>query len=157
LLFPYGSPPQHETFDPKPDALPEVQGEMKAIATSVPGVSICDHLPRVAQVMDRVTVVRSMTHPYPLHGVASAVTGIPTYTPALEARGGEGGPWPFIGSIVDYLEARRSRVAAPPVPRNVGLPWMLNSKTDLRVNAGPFAAFLGQQYDPIWTDFDGKG
>src|SRR5262249_1305631 len=40
---------------------------------------------------------------------------------------------------------------------NVALPWMLNSKTDLLVNAGPFAAFLGQGYDPVWTDFDGPG
>src|SRR5205085_8210062 len=76
LLFPYGSPPQHETFDPKPEAPEQIQGEMKAIASRVPGVAICDHLPRIARVMDRVTVVRSMTHPYPLHGVAYAVTGM---------------------------------------------------------------------------------
>src|SRR5713101_1824241 len=59
LLFPYGSPPQHETFDPKPEAPAEIQGEMKAIATRVPGLAIGDHLPHIAQVMDRVTVVRS--------------------------------------------------------------------------------------------------
>src|SRR5262245_4947040 len=73
LLFPYGSPPQHETFDPKPDAPPEVQGELKAIRTSVPGVSICELLPRIAPIMDRVCAVRSVTHPYPVHGVAYAV------------------------------------------------------------------------------------
>src|SRR4029453_9813241 len=68
LLFPYGSPPQHETFDPKPDAPAEIQGEMKAMPTSVPGVRVCELLPRIAQVMDRVTVIRSVTHPYPDHG-----------------------------------------------------------------------------------------
>src|SRR5262245_8284705 len=78
LLFPYGSPPQHETFDPKPDAPAEVQGELKAIRTRVPGQLVCDRLPHVARVMDRVTVVRSLTHPYPEHGVAYAVSGIPT-------------------------------------------------------------------------------
>src|SRR5262245_38938562 len=57
LLFPYGSPSQHETFDPKPDAPAEVQGELRATATSVPGVSICERLPRIARLMDRVTVV----------------------------------------------------------------------------------------------------
>src|SRR5437870_5821441 len=81
LLFPYGSPPQHETFDPKPEAPEQIQGEMKSIATSLPGLRICDHLPNIAKVMDRVTVVRSMTHPYPLHGVAYAVSRLPTYTP----------------------------------------------------------------------------
>ena len=131
LLFPYGSPPQHETFDPKPDAPAEIQGEMKAIATSVPGLRICERLPRIARVMDRVTVVRSMTHPYPVHGVAYAVSGIPTYTPDLETRPRDPRHWPFIGSVVDYLEERRTRQAVPAVPRNIGLPWLLNSKTDL--------------------------
>lgn len=157
LLFPYGSPPQHETFDPKPDAPAEVQGELKSIASAVPGVRIGERLPRIAQVMDRVTVVRSMCHPYPQHGVAYAVSGIPTYTPALETRPCDPGHWPFIGSVVDYLEGRRSGPAIPPVPRNLALPWMLNSKTDILVNAGPFASFLGQAHDPIWTNFDGEG
>jgi hypothetical protein len=159
LLFPYGSPSSHETFDPKPDAPAEVQGEMKAIATRVPGLQICDHLPCTAQVMDRVTVVRSMTHPYPVHGLAYAVTGIPTYTPELETKARDSQHWPFIGSVVDYLEqSRPSAAAAAEVPRNLALPWLVNSKTDNpAVNAGPFAAFLGQKHDPIWTDFDGRG
>lgn len=157
LLFPYGSPPQHETFDPKPNAPAEVQGEMKSIATAIPGTRICEGLPRIAKVLDRVTVVRSMTHPYPLHGVAYAVSGIPTYTPALENRPRDPMHWPFIGSVVDYLDARRTGGVIPNVPRNIALPWMLNSKTDLLINAGPFAAFLGQSYDPIWVDYDGKG
>ncbi len=157
LLFPYGSPPQHETFDPKPDAPAEVRGEMGSIATRVPGLRVCEGLPRVARVMDRVTVVRSMTHPYPLHCVAYVVSGLPTYTTDLETRPRDARQWPFVGSVVDYLEERRTRDRTPAVPRNVALPWMLNSKTDLLVNAGPFAAFLGQGYDPVWTDFDGPG
>ena len=157
LLFPYGSPPQHETFDPKPDAPAEVQGEMKAIPTNVPGIQVCDHLPRIARVMDRVTVVRSMTHPYPQHGVAYAVSGIPTYTPTLETVPRDSRHWPFIGSIVDYLDERRTREVAPPVPRNVGLPWRMASKADISPLAGPYAAFLGQAYDPVWMDFVGDG
>jgi Protein of unknown function (DUF1501) len=156
LLFPYGSPPQHETFDPKPDAPAEIQGELKSIASSLPDLRICERLPRVAQVMDRVCVVRSVTHPYAEHGVAYAVSGIPTYTPALETLPRDSRHWPFIGSVVDYLAARRDG-ALPEVPRNIGLPWLLNSKTDMNVSAGPYAAFLGQGYDPVWTDFDSEG
>src|ERR1700726_2004244 len=52
LLFPYGSPPQHETFDPKPNAPAEIQGEMRAISTCVTGLQICERLPRIAQIMD---------------------------------------------------------------------------------------------------------
>lgn len=157
LLFPYGSPPQHETFDPKPDAPAEIQGELKSIPTTVAGVRICEPLPRVARVVDRITIVRSMTHPYPEHGVAYAVSGIPTYTPDLETRPRDPRHWPFIGSVVDYLDARRTGVPTPEVPRNVGLPWLLNSRTDLNVSAGPYAAFLGQGFDPVWADFDGPG
>jgi hypothetical protein len=157
LLFPYGSPPQHETFDPKPDAPVEVRGELGSIATRVPGLRICDRLTRIARVMDRVTVVRSVTHPYPVHGVAYALSGLPTYTPALEASPKDSRHWPFVGSVVDYLDQRRGRGASSALPRNVALPWMLNSKADLLVNAGPFAAFLGQVYDPVWTDYDGPG
>jgi hypothetical protein len=157
LLFPYGSPPQHETFDPKPEAPAEIQGEMKAIATRVPGLRICDRLPHIARIADRITVVRSVTHPYPVHGVAYAVSGIPTYTPDLETRPRDPRHWPFIGSIVDYLAERRLGKGAPLVPRNIVLPWVLNSRTDIDVRAGPYAAFLGQSYDPVFTDFDGKG
>ncbi|MGE3777735.1 MAG: DUF1501 domain-containing protein [Pirellulaceae bacterium] len=163
LLFLYGSPPQHETFDPKPEAPAEIQGEMKAIATPVPGLNVCERLPRTARLVDRTTVVRSLTHPYPLHGVAYAVSGLPTYTQDLETRPRDVRHWPFIGSVVDYAQSQRVSSAstelpsAPAVPRHMALPWMLNSKTDLLVNAGPFAGFLGARHDPIWTDFNGKG
>ncbi len=157
LLFPYGSPPQHETFDPKPEAPAEIQGELKAIPSRLDGLQVCELLPRIADVADRLTVVRSMTHPYPLHGVAYAVTGIPDYTPALEAAPRDPRHWPFFGSVVDYLDERRTGVTLPAVPRNIGLPWLLNSQTDQDVSAGPYAAFLGSSYDPLWTNFDGKG
>lgn len=157
LLFLGGGPPQHETFDPKPDAPAEIQGELKSIATNVTGVRIGEGLPQIANVMDRVTIVRSVTHPYPEHGVAYAVSGIPVYTPDLETRPRDSRHWPFIGSIVDYLETKRTGNPVPEVPRNVGLPWLVNSHTDLLVSAGPYAAFLGQGYDPVWTDFDGVG
>ena len=67
FVFLFGSPPQHETFDPKPQAAAEIQGEMKAIDTVVPGLQICEGLPQIAGIADRLTVVRSMTHEYPIH------------------------------------------------------------------------------------------
>jgi hypothetical protein len=123
LLFPYGSPAQHETFDPKPDAPAEVRGELGSVPTRVPGLRVCEELPRVARVMDRVTVVRSLTHPYPLHCVAYVVSGLPTYTTDLETRPRDPRHWPFVGSVVDYLQERRGQGPAPAVPRNVALAW----------------------------------
>ena len=158
LLFPYGSPSSHETFDPKVKAPREIQGEMGAIDTNVPGLQICEGLPKIARVMDRVTVIRSLTHQYPLHGVAYAVTGIPTYTPALETVARDLRHWPFVGSVVDYLDTQHGARAPGNIPGNLGLPWLLNSRTDNpAVNAGVFSGFLSNRYDPVWTDFNGPG
>lgn len=156
LVFLFGSPPQHETFDPKPLAPVEVQGEMKAISTNVPGLDICERLPLMAGVMDRMTIVRSMTHPYPVHGVAYALTGMPTYTPEIEAKPRDPQHWPYIGSIVDYVDRQHTRNAVS-TPKHIGLPWLLGSKSDIPTLAGPYASFLGGAYDPVWTDFDGVG
>lgn len=157
LLFLFGSPPQHETFDPKPDAPSEVQGELKAIPTSVPGVHIGEGLPRTAKIADRLTIVRSMTHPYPLHGVAYALSGMPTYTPAIEARPRDPQHWPFMGSVIDYLDGKRAGSQRSSMPRNIGLPWQFGTKSTIPTLAGPYAAFLGNQHDPLWTDYTGKG
>jgi hypothetical protein len=157
LLYKYGSPAQHETFDPKPDAPAEVQGEMKAVPTRVPGTRICEHLPRTARIMDRLTVVRSLTHPYPLHGTVYAMTGIPEVDTRIEAKPRDPRQWPFIGSVVDYLEDRRDGGQPPAVPRNVALPFPLGSRTEIPPLAGPYATWLGARYDPVFTDFVSPG
>ena len=154
LLLPYGSPPQHETFDPKPEAPEEVRGEFHPTATSLTGVQICDGLPKIAGIMDRLTVIRSMTHPYPLHCTAYVTSGIPDYTPALETRPRDRRHWPYVGSVVDYVLERRAGGVSR-FPRNIALPWKMNSRGGeaASVQAGPYAAFLGPAYDPVLTDF----
>lgn len=157
LIYKYGSPPQHETFDPKPKAPVEIQGELKAIATKVPGVSISDHLPRIAQIMDRLTVVRSLTHPYPLHGTVYATTGIPEVDTKIEAIPRHPRQWPFIGSVVDYIDDQRHGGVLPEMPRNVALPFVMGSKNEYPPLAGPYGAMLGTRYDPVYTDFSPQG
>ncbi|MEZ6072442.1 MAG: DUF1501 domain-containing protein [Pirellulales bacterium] len=157
LIYKYGSPAQHETFDPKPEAPVEVQGEMQAIPTAVPGVNICEHLPQTAAIADRLTFVRSLTHPYPLHGTVYATTGIPEVDTKIEAKPRDKRQWPFIGSIVDYLEDQRSGGRLPEMPRNIALPFVMGSKNEYPPLAGPYGAFLGTRYDPVYTDFTAKG
>jgi hypothetical protein len=157
LIYKYGSPPQHETFDPKPEAPAEIQGELKAIPTNVSGVHISDHLPRIAQIMDRLTVVRSLTHPYPLHGTVYATTGIPEVDTKIEAIPRHPRQWPFIGSVVDYVADRRQGGALPEMPRNVALPFVMGSKNEYPPLAGPYGAMLGDRYDPVYTDFTPEG
>ncbi|MDG2127544.1 MAG: DUF1501 domain-containing protein [Fuerstiella sp.] len=157
FLFLFGSPPQHETFDPKPDAATEIQGEMKAIPTSLPGLHIGEGLPQTAQIADRLTVVRSMTHPYPIHCCAYVMSGMPTYSVPLETSPRAPEHWPFMGSVVDYLETQKSGIRRPEMPRNIGLPWQFCSRGSSSNQAGPYGAFLGQSFDPFWTDFNGSG
>ena len=155
LLFLFGAPPQHETFDPKPLAAAEIQGELKAISTALPGVAFGEGLPLTARVADRLTVIPSMTHPFPLHAVAYALSGLPSYTVDLETKPRDPAHWPYFGSIADHLWARQG-VGDGELPRHVGLPWVFNSQVDdLGLIAGPYAAFLGQRHDPLWAKFEG--
>lgn len=77
LIYASGGQSQLETWDPKPTAPLEVRGEFGAIETAVPGMMIGEHLPRVAQVADRLTIVRNVSHEDLDHGSASylALTG----------------------------------------------------------------------------------
>src|SRR5579864_7517459 len=84
LIHLYGSPSQLETVDPKPNAPVEIRGELGQIPSSLPGLNVCELLPNLAKVMDRCTVLRSLTHPYPLHGVAFALTGVPAIDVPME-------------------------------------------------------------------------
>lgn len=157
LVYLFGAAPQHETFDPKPQAPAEIQGELKDIPTSIPGVGFGEGLPKLAKLADRMAIVRSMSHPYPLHGVAYALTGLPVYTTDLEARPRDQMHWPYFGSVADWYWSRGATERRD-VLQNVGLPWLLNSQVDdLGPLAGPYGAFLGQQYDPVWAQFQGKG
>jgi hypothetical protein len=157
LLYLYGAPSQLETFDMKPDAPVEIRGELKPIRSRLPGLDVCELLPHAARVMDRVTVVRSLTHPYPLHGVAYALTGVPQIDVPMELNPRDPRHWPFIGSVVDYLY--RNKVGSKPrsVPDNIALPFPFSTRRVGEVaRAGPYAAFLGGAYNPVWTEFRGQ-
>ncbi len=157
LLFLYGSPSQLETFDMKPDAPLEIRGTMKPIPSSVPGLDVVEHLPRVAEIMDRTTVVRSVTHPYPIHGVAFATTGVPTIDVAMELSPTDPRHQPYFGSALEYLLRRRGSLG-PNAVDNVFLPFPFSSqRTDQPQRAGPYASYLGAAYHPKWTEFVGEG
>ena len=158
LLYLYGSPSQLETFDVKPDAPAEIRGTLGTIPSAMPGFRIGELLPLTAKVIDRTTVVRSMTHPYPVHGVAYATTGLPDPGGAREVSPRDPAHWPFFGSVVDYLEDRQAGGRPPLVPHNIALPFPLSTRRANQPHrAGPYGGFLGPAYDPIWTEFRGEG
>jgi len=71
LVFASGGQSQIDTWDPKPQAPTEVRGEFSAISTAVPGVALSEHMPRLARLADRYTIVRSMSHDDLDHGSAA--------------------------------------------------------------------------------------
>src|SRR5262245_21281293 len=70
LVVPWGGPAQIDTLDMKPSAPEEVRGEFKPVATRVPGLRICEHLPRLAEQADRFAVVRALSHRITAHNPA---------------------------------------------------------------------------------------
>jgi hypothetical protein len=155
LLYLYGSPSQLELADMKPDAPVEIRGELKPIRSSLPGCDVCELMPNAARVMDRVTVVRSVTHKYPIHGVAYATTSVPEIDIPMELNPHDGRHWPFIGSVVAFLEQQGGKRKA--IPDNIALPWPFSSRRTGEVpRAGPYAAFLGGAYHPHFTEFVGE-
>jgi len=155
LLYLYGSPSQLELADMKPDAPVEIRGELKPIRSTLPGCDVCELMPHAARVMDRVTVVRSVTHKYPIHGVAYATTGIPEIDVAMELSPHDARHYPFIGSVIAYLEEQKKK--SNPVPDNIALPWPFSSRRVGEVpRAGPYPAFLGGAYHPHFTEFVGE-
>jgi hypothetical protein len=165
LIHLYGAPSQLEFVDCKSDAPVEIRGELGSVPSALPGCDVCELLPKLGQTLDRVTVLRSLTHPYPLHGVAFALTGVPAIDVAMELNPHDPRHWPYFGSVVEYVDAlgtqgvNRSsmpKLAATDVPMNMALPFPFSSRRVGEVpRAGPYAAFLGSQFNPVWTDFVG--
>jgi hypothetical protein len=140
----------------KPNAPVEIRGEFKPIRSRLPGLDVCELLPNAARIMDRATVVRSVTHPYPIHGVAYATTGVPAIDIPMELNPRDARHWPFVGSVVDY-QLRKKGGRRPAVPDNIALPFPFSTRRVGEVaRAGPYAAFLGGAYNPIWTEFHGQ-
>jgi hypothetical protein len=77
VVFASGGQSQIDTWDPKPDAPVEIRGAFGSIGTAAPALRVCEHMPRIARVADRLTVVRNLSHEDLDHGSAAylALTG----------------------------------------------------------------------------------
>ncbi len=145
VLFLMGGPPQHSTWDPKPDAPAEVRGEFGPIATSVPGIRICSLLPNVARHADKLCLLRAMSTGDNAHSSSGyyMLTGVP-HAP-LNAENVNPGPpndWPTLGALVRRLRGDRGGL-----PAAVRLPMHIFN-TDSSVWPGQDAGFLGRASDP---------
>ena len=102
MIFLPGGPPHQDMYDLKPDAPAEIRGEFKPIATNVPGIQICEHLPRLAGMMDKLVPIRTMVGATGDHYSFQCMTG-------RSHRRQPPGGWPEFGRSWPGCRARTSR------------------------------------------------
>ena len=141
-----GGPPQHETWDPKPDAPREIRGEFGTIPSRTPGYRVGELMPRTAQLTDRIAVLRAVTtdgdNAHSTSGY-QMLTGVP-HAPLNRENALPGPPndWPVIGSLV-----RAAHSGPEPIPAAVTIPehiWNDGNKPW----PGQDAGILGKRHDP---------
>ncbi|MCH2124584.1 MAG: DUF1501 domain-containing protein [Pirellulaceae bacterium] len=142
FLFQWGGPSQIDMFDMKPGAPDDVRSPYAPISTSVPDVQICEHLPELAKRMDRITLIRSMTHRMKNHAPAGyyALSGQAPPTDDQRLRDTLD-LFPAYGSVVDHLAPNRHGM-----PTAVSYPHVIR---DGSIVPGQHASFLGKKHDPL--------
>jgi len=148
-IFLSGGLAQHESFDMKPDAPMEVRGEFKPIRTRTPGLHICEHLPNLARISEKWSLVRSLTHGNSDHSQGHHVmltgrTDVPLgFDPAKPKKSDH----PSIAALAKAL-LPKSKNNLPP---SIVLPDKLVHRTG-RTLAGQFGGMLGSQHDPWFLE-----
>jgi len=145
VLFMIGGAPQHETWDPKPDAPQEVRGDLKPIASKTPGLSVGELMPLTAGLTDKIAALRAMSTGDNAHSSSGywMLTGRPhSPTNSENARPGAPNDAPCLGTLVQQLrasgQALPSSVVLPDHIWNTGgIPW-----------PGQDGGFLGKTADP---------
>ena len=101
FIFLFGGPSHIDLWDMKPDAPAEIRGEFQPVATNVPGISLCEHLPHLAMQMDKLCLLRSMTHRMNVHGPACSeiYTGREYFGPPVTDQATPQ-DWPSLASCV---------------------------------------------------------
>ena len=135
MIFLPGGPPHQDMWDLKMDAPAEIRGEFRPIKTKVPGLEICELFPKMAGIMDKFSIIRSVVGSTGHHAAEQCLTGRSNVNmPA--------GGWPSIGAVMSKIQGQGS----PGVPAFVGL--------SPKMGHGPWAdpgraGFLGPTHSPF--------
>jgi Protein of unknown function (DUF1501) len=141
MIYLPGGPPHQDMFELKMEAPLEIRGDFKPIPTNVPGIQICEHLPRLAKIMDKLVPIRSVVGAVDSHSDFQCMTG------RLERNQPPGG-WPTLGAVVSRLQGP----ADPAMPPFVGLEPRMQHHPYNAANAG----FVGVAHQSFRPQGEGK-
>jgi Protein of unknown function (DUF1501) len=134
MIYMPGGPPHQDMYDIKTDAPSEIRGEFRPISTNVAGIQICEHLPRLAKLADKLVFIRSMVGAKDRHESFQCMTG------RLNDRNPPGG-WPEFGSVVSKLQGTPDPTLASYVnlsPKMRHTPYNFGRSSFLGVGHSPF-------------------
>jgi hypothetical protein len=151
LCFLFGAPAHQDVWDLKPDAPAHLRGEFRPIASSVPGLWLGEHVPRIARGAHRLALLRAVAHPDNTHTVAMhyMLTGRRHAQPNTNPRN-QPTDFPCFGAAVQYLRRRRGGL-----PGGVSLNAPANQvSANNHIFPGFFAGLLGSAHDPLFIAQD---
>lgn len=144
MLYLLGGAPTQDMFDMKPMTPSGIRSEFNPITSNVPGMDVCELMPKSAQWMNKSAIIRTVNHKAGCHNPMPSFTGYPEPLPSIGVV--QDNLPPSMGSVCEYLNTDEGGL-----PDYVHMPCMLGWGQHIR-RAGPYAGFLGRQYDPLFTE-----
>ncbi|MFY7874562.1 MAG: DUF1501 domain-containing protein, partial [Pirellula sp.] len=145
VLFLLGGPPQHETWDPKPDAPLEIRGDLKPIASATPGLQVGELMPLTSKLTNHIAVLRATATDDNAHSSSGywMLTGYP-HSPKNQENALPGAPndWPSMAAVVRHLKGDQGSL-----PGSIRLPEEIWN-TGKILWPGQNAGWLGNHADP---------
>jgi hypothetical protein len=143
VVFTSGGQSQLDTWDPKPNAPVEVRGAFGTIPTALPGVRVCEHLPRLSKLADRLMVLRSMTHDDLDHGSACYLALTGQFHPRKSSNPPPApSDFPALGAVLHRV---RPTDRFPHSAFHINGPLL----APIEESPGQYGGFLGRGYDPL--------
>jgi hypothetical protein len=150
VAFLFGAPAHQDIWDLKPQAPAEIRGEFRPIASSVPGMWLGEHIPKIARQAHRLALIRSVTHPDNTHTIAMhyMLTGHRHAQPNTNPQN-QSSDFPTFGSVIERMRPGHG------LPAGISLNAPANQvAAGNHIFPGFFAGFLGRAYDPFFVSQD---
>ena len=142
LVWTTGAMSHHDTLDMKPDAPAEIRGQFNSVQTKIPGYQICEHMPELAKLTDKYSVIRSFTHKDNNHLMSTHHVLTGQFQPgAFFDKIASRTDWPNYSGAYDYFNPRNDGI-----PNGVNLPTYMQQPPLLW--PGQYAGLLGAKHDP---------